>query len=208
MVALMPKSLISKLKVENNGRSFTFLKSLKRTVGVFLVLTAAAIQTACISLDKRISTEAVNKTATRSLDARFSIHPSYYTNRGKSQSSDELSSFFGFFNRVDNISSIDSIQLTLTNAEALTIKFLAGNKAVGGGTYTVSDGLEFDSEGRIQLPSKVVFLGIGGSSRKAVLSLNAAGDLVVALTHGGGGILIMIPIVAYSQQMWIFPRMR
>jgi hypothetical protein len=191
---------------ENTGYSFAFLKLSNRIIGIIgivVMLMLVILQTACVSFDKRISTEPVNKEAIQSLDALFSIHPSYYSKNEEYPPNVAL-----LFDRVEDMSAIDSIQITIRNKESLTIKFLAGNKSVGGGTYTTDNGLEFDNAGRMHLPNKYVYAIIGGSIRKMTLYLNEAGDLVITnTTFGGFGLWILIPSM-YTEHMWIFSRIR
>ncbi|MEE9426335.1 MAG: hypothetical protein V3V18_15360 [Methylococcales bacterium] len=187
---------------ENTGYSFAFLKLSNRIIGIVVMLMLVILQTACVSFDKRISTESVNKEAMQSLDALFSIHPSYYSKNEEYPPNVAL-----LFDRVEDISAIDSIQITIRNKESLTVKFLAGKKSVGGGTYTTYDGLEFDNAGRMHLPNKYVYAIVAGSIRKMTLYLNDAGDLVIThTTVGGFGFWILIPFTIYTEHMWVFSR--
>lgn len=186
---------------ENTSYSIAFLKLPGHIVGVLVTLMLILQLTACVSFDKRISTEPVNKEAIQSLDALFSIHPSYYSKNEEYPPNVAL-----LFDRVEDISAIDSIQITIRNKETLTIKFLTGKKSVGGGTYTTFDGLEVDNEGRMHLPNKYQYIGVYGNIRKTTLYLNDAGDLVVTRTYiGGVGYGILIPSI-YIEQMWVFSR--
>ncbi len=175
---------------------------------ILIPMVLLIFETACVSIDGRIDTEQVNPNISQSLDARFSIYPSYSSSMEKDREfPKELGQLYKYFDRVDHIKTIDSINLYVKQNESLTIKFLADNKSVGGGTYTLSDGLEFDGEGRILLPGKIQGFFLGGGLRQATLYLNSGGDLVITQSISSGGILLLIlPWISYITNMYIFPR--
>jgi hypothetical protein len=174
-----------------------------------MIMILVLFQTACVSIDERVEMEPVGELTTQSFEALFSIYPSYYSSmvEGKNNPS-KLAQFYKFFDRIEQNATIESIQVSFRITESVKIKFIDDKKAVGGGTYTVADGLEFDDKGRILLPSKaIVSFFLGGGLRKVTLYLNTAGDLVVTQVVGSGGALLMVlPWVVYEKHMWIFPR--
>ncbi len=177
---------------------------------ILVSLVIVLLQTACVSIDKRVSTEQVDSKNTQGLDGHFSIHPSYYSNHHDDEEApDGLSFFYQFFDRVTDPKEVDSIEIVLRKKELLRIKFLSGKNAIGGGTYTASEGLEIDNKGQIMLTkNRFVPAPIGVSFRKVLLYLNLEGDLVVEQTLTSGGIFLILPIAIHKKEMWIFPRMR
>jgi len=198
------KSYLSKLTHQNKGCEFKLYSRILVSLAIVL------LQTACISIDKRISTEQVDPKKTQVLDGHFSIHPTYYSNHDNDEKNpDGLSFFYQFFNRVKDTKDVNSIEITLTKKELLRIKFLSGKNAIGGGTYTASEGLEIDNKGQIMITkNRFVPAPIAASFRKVRLYLNLEGDLVVEQTLTSGGLFLILPIAIHKKEMWIFPRIR
>ncbi len=162
-------------------------------------------QAGCVTSDSHISEQLENKRGSYELNGTFVNSPVYQTES------------FGFIGTRDFGFALgvyvdaDIIRLSLTRGSSLYVALEKDEKKVFEKTYYKDDGLKFNNDGIVTLPSQRNggsgdSPGIGYSSHQFNLFINKKGNLVLIQSGGGGGLVGVIPFAVYGSLMSIFPR--
>jgi len=171
------------------------------TIGAIAVVLAS-----CVSIDSRVSSEPIDKSATRSISGEFSNHASYRST-GEFLARDNLADLLNVPAR-----NADLVRIALDSSGTLNMTWFVGAEEKASRSYSRELGLVFEADGSIELPSKGAFVSGEGAAGYQSLSvrlfINVNGDLATIQTGGGGGLFGPIPIGIYAKHLAIFPRKR
>lgn len=174
---------------------------------IFPWLVAGTVLGGCVSIDRRIDDEAVDRVASQQMSGKFS-------NRSNRRSTDgNVTTLARLLFGIESGGPADAETVSISlNQDHLSVDFIKEKATAYSKVYERQD-LAIGEDGKIELPTDRAFGGdaalIGFRTETVTLFVNREGDLVAVRAGGGAGTLaIVFPIVVYGRHMAIFPRQR
>lgn len=159
---------------------------------------------ACVSIDRRVAREPIDRVATAHLSGNFLNTASYRST--------------GEFLAIDNLAELLNVPATHAEyvriagdpSESITLTWYSEGKEWVSREYSKEFGLKIAGDGLVDLPTKGRWSSGGGvvgyESRSVRLFINANGDLATVQTGGGGGVFGPFPIGMYARHLAIFSK--
>lgn len=159
---------------------------------------------ACVSVDSRVWSEAIDGDATRRISGDFANRASYRST-GEFVARDNLAWLFGVAAQ-----DADRVRVSGDPGVALTFTWYVGDEAKATRVFTRESGLAVADDGAIDLPGKGQWSGGDGAygyqSLDVRIFINTHGDLATVQSSGGGGFIGPLPIGVYARHLAFFPR--
>jgi hypothetical protein len=170
-------------------------------------VVVGTLLTGCVSIDRRIDDEAVDRLASLHMSGTF-------FNRSNRRSTDgDVTTLARLLFGIESGGPADAETVSISlDEDRLSVDFINQKANTYSKVYKRQD-LSIGEDGKIELPTDRAFGGdaalIGYRTRTVTLFVNREGDLVAVHAGGGAGTLaIVLPIVVYGRHMAIFPRQR
>jgi len=168
-------------------------------------LVGGTLLAGCVSIDRRIDDESVDRVATLQLSGAFSNRSNLRSTDGNVTTLARL--LFGI--ESGGPADAETVSISL-NQDHLSVDFIKEKAKTYSKVYKRPD-LSISEDGKIELPTDRAFGAdaalIGYQTRTVTLFVNRQGDLVAVHAGVGVGTLaIVFPIAGYGRHMAIFPR--